>query len=478
MAVDGPLAAVADWKLEEKGRDNLRYFYSFDEVNRVESGRNCFVIGRKGSGKTAVAEHLHGLVGPEIFVTKLSFKDFPFKALYKLKDAGYTRQSQYITLWKYVIYCAVCAMMARNRALDQGVAEDLRKAFDVDLEKALSASLSYLTDRSLSLKIMGVGGGGQARKTVIDNETPWFQRVEILEQVIEAHAGDASYFVLFDELDEDYRDPENARGDSEYLDLLTGLFKAAYHVQSRFEGGRRVHPVVFLRDDIFALIRDPDRNKWSDVSSRLTWDQGLMQQLLAFRIGRAIDAEAAAPAFDEAWLALFESDQIPHGKRAGKQRRAFNHVTRRTMMRPRDTVVYLREAARIAHRKGETRISVESMRQADAAYSDYFAREIVDEMFSSVPEIEEVFDLLSELGRPVFDLDDLRDLHASLTAQRGDDAVPFERLCELLFQFSAIGKQTRVENRQIYRYESPRAKLGRHQKVCVHRGLLHALQIF
>ena len=50
---DGPLAAVADWKLEEKGQDNLRYFFSFDEVNRVESGRNCFVIGRKGSGKTA-----------------------------------------------------------------------------------------------------------------------------------------------------------------------------------------------------------------------------------------------------------------------------------------------------------------------------------------------------------------------------------------------------------------------------------------
>ena len=474
---ESPLAAVADWKLEEKGHDNLRYFFSFDEVTRVENGRNCFVIGRKGSGKTAVAEHLHGLVGPETFVTKLSFKDFPFRALYKLKDEGYTRQSQYITLWKYVIYCAVCAMMARNQAIDQEVAADLRKAFDVDLEKALSQSLSYLTDRSLNLKIMGVGGGGQAKTTVIDNTTPWFQRVEILEQVIETHAGDAAYFVLFDELDEDYRDPENARAESEYLDLLTGLFKAAYHVQARFSGGRRIYPVVFLRDDIFALIRDPDRNKWSDVSSRLTWDQGLMQQLLAFRIGRAIDPQAGAPSFDEAWLSLFESAQIPHGKRAGKQRRAFNHVTRRTMMRPRDTVVYLREAARAAQRNGEARISVESMRQADAAFSDYFAKEIVDEMFSSVPEIEEVFDLLSELSRPVFDLADLRALHEPFVAER-DGAVPFDRLCELLFQFSAIGKQTRVENRQIYRYESPRAKLGRHQKVCVHRGLLHALQIF
>lgn len=92
------LKAIADWKLEAADEDNNRYFYAMPGVGSVQSGESSFVIGRKGSGKTAVAEYIRGLVGPKTFVRSLYFKSFPFNELYKLTDNSFTSPSQYTTI--------------------------------------------------------------------------------------------------------------------------------------------------------------------------------------------------------------------------------------------------------------------------------------------------------------------------------------------------------------------------------------------
>ena len=97
------LTEIANWKLEAGDEDNSRYFYGFPSVSSIQTGGRCYVLGRKGSGKTAVAEHIRGLVGPKTFVRSLSFKNFPFNELYELQDKSFTSPSQYTTVWKYII---------------------------------------------------------------------------------------------------------------------------------------------------------------------------------------------------------------------------------------------------------------------------------------------------------------------------------------------------------------------------------------
>jgi cold shock CspA family protein len=53
---------VSEWKLEAKSEDNDRYFFHVKEVSRIENGDKCYVIGRKGSGKTAISEYLGRLL--------------------------------------------------------------------------------------------------------------------------------------------------------------------------------------------------------------------------------------------------------------------------------------------------------------------------------------------------------------------------------------------------------------------------------
>ena len=98
---------IDEWKLEAKEEDP-KYFYFVDEANDILSGRKNLVIGRKGEGKTAIAQHIYQSNSHYTFTEKLSFKDFPFNVLYKLINDRYTKPNQYISIWKYLIYTTIC----------------------------------------------------------------------------------------------------------------------------------------------------------------------------------------------------------------------------------------------------------------------------------------------------------------------------------------------------------------------------------
>ena len=90
------------WNIEAKN-ENPAYFYNISEANSLLEGKKHFVIGRKGTGKTAIAEYLSNIDDSQVFSEKLSFKNFPFNYLYSFDNSQYTAPNQYITIWKYLI---------------------------------------------------------------------------------------------------------------------------------------------------------------------------------------------------------------------------------------------------------------------------------------------------------------------------------------------------------------------------------------
>ena len=117
----------------------------------------------------------------------------------------------------------------------------------------------------------------------------WIEHVDFLEDLLLHHAGKATYYVLFDELDEDYHDTILAQEYPQYVALITSLFKAVQDIRTVFSTDRnlRVYPVIFLRDDIYELVQDSDKNKWGDFRVDLNWDSEKIKRLIAFRISRA-----------------------------------------------------------------------------------------------------------------------------------------------------------------------------------------------
>ena len=64
-----------NWKLEAKLEDNLKYFYHYKEVNMILSNQKCYVIGRKGAGKSAICEYIVKNRSFDSFAIKLNFKN-------------------------------------------------------------------------------------------------------------------------------------------------------------------------------------------------------------------------------------------------------------------------------------------------------------------------------------------------------------------------------------------------------------------
>jgi Cdc6-like AAA superfamily ATPase len=260
------LKEISTWKLDAKFEEVNRYFYNIDEFKSITNGERCFVIGRKGSGKTAISEKIYIQSSPKLFTEKLTFKNFPFNELYSLQNDKYTRPNQYITLWKYLIYSSICRMMVRNQSIDSGVRVSLEKIYGgTEPAQNLSRLVSRWVTGGFGLSILGIGGQVTGSKAEPDvGVQSWIDRVDILEDVVSQYLDDSEYYILFDELDEDYRSIVELGDSNKYLSLITSLFKAVQVVRSIFVKSKHIFPIIFLRDDIYDLVLDPDKNKWDD----------------------------------------------------------------------------------------------------------------------------------------------------------------------------------------------------------------------
>lgn len=467
---------VARWKLEAKNEDNDRYFFHVREATTIEEGERCYVIGRKGAGKTAISEYLGRIVAPETFSEKLTFKNFPFNELYALKNEGYTTPNQYITLWKYVIYSSICKLMARNENISSEIKPELEKIYGSD-SLTLDRRLSKWVGKEFGFSLFGLGIK-VSRDPEKSNQLSWIERVEVLEDIILKYADAARYFIIFDELDEDYRNIIEQKQYNQYTALVTSLFKAVQDIKSIFQNSSRyrVFPVVFLRDDIYEIIQDADKNKWNDFKIELNWNEEKIKKLIAFRISRAFNphAEITLP-FSEAWDQLMGKQKLHIGTNKKTAIDSFDFIARSTYLRPRDFVKYLQACAQDAV-ENDGRIHRKTIREVDTAFSNYLKDELRDELFAILPDISAIFDVISQIGKWNFAQSEFERAYndQSKRGNLGQKDVGF--VLQILFLFSVIGNARRHDH-HVFRYSHKDARINFSERIVVHRGLFKSLQI-
>ena len=472
------LLEITNWKLEAKLEDIHRYFYPTQATDLIANGSRCYVIGRKGTGKTAIAEHLHQEVGYYRFSQKLTFKNFPFNELYNLQNTKFRAPNQYITLWKYLIYSSVAKMMSRNENIDSTLRSKLANIYSDDLEQSLPRTITKWTSSNFEFKILATGVSTGLARSTNKNDVPWIDKVEILEKMIIDQIDDSFYFIIFDELDEDYKDTIEHERREQYTSLLTSLFKAVQDVKSIFRASHfKLLPIIFLRDDIYSVMQDPDKNKWRDLSIDLDWNVEKIKKLIAFRISRAIDPNGDILSFPEAWTKVFTEQLVKYGLKQRKRIPAFDFITRSSHIRPRDYVRYMQICADMALEQDFDTVGPTITAQADKAFSNYMRSEIEDEIHGFIPEISQILDTIAHLGKQTFTYRDFLSVYKT-EVRRGylpDRNVEF--ILRVLFHFSVIGNAPRRKSIQVFRYLNKEARINLDEPFCVHRGLFKAFQI-
>lgn len=471
------LKEIASWQLEAADEDNKRYFYQLSGVTSLQEGEKSYVLGRKGSGKTAVAEHISGLKDYNVFVRSLSFKNFPFNELYKLDDSSYTSPSQYTTIWKYIIYSAICGMMADNSSVDSEISRELARYFAFDVERGLARSVSKITDRGGGFTLFGSGANAAIKTVVVENDASWQERADILESLILSYVDSSAYYIIFDELDEDYKDVFAKDMSKKYKDLLTSLFKAVQDVRRKMRRGANIRPIIFLRSDIYELLQDNDKNKWQDSSLVLAWSEANLRDLTAFRLSRAKGIDAPILTFNALIDELFTTDTTRAGG-ARRQRHVFAYILSYTLRRPRDVISYLRECANFALENGNGKISPDNFSSVNKAYSLRMRQEFRDEIQGAIPCIDGIFDILSSIRKQIFTFSEFRvKFEAAISSSEIDTPLNFESVCRVLFHYSVIGNQPSQRSAKIFQYLYPNARINFSESAVIHPALLQSLQI-
>lgn len=466
---------INNWSVEAK-KENQAYFYYIQEVSEITSGKKAFVIGRKGSGKTAIAQYMYEVHDANVFSTKLSFKNFPFNVLYALENSReYAAPNQYITIWKYVIYSCLCKNMVSNQKIENGVREKLAKLYGDSPITALNKLIERWTSTGFGIEVLGVGFNYERERT--KDDVTWIDIVDILEQVILDYSDDSSYFFLFDELDEDYKDFTSESESRNYKCMLTSLFKAIQDIRSTFSAaGRKIFPVVFLRSDIYSQIKDSDKNKWRESIIDLEWNTSKIKKMLAHRLCVAMNIEDTT--FETVWYSVFSNRNVNMGNKRLRQMDIFSYIERSTEMRPRDFVQYIIECVTIANERLEAPILPMTIRDADDNFSEYLKGETIDELFPVLPEIDEILGLFSTIRKQSFSLSTFEKEYVKLVERKVIPPRDLRSVLLLLFDAGVIGNQPSMRGQSIFRFSKKSPRFNFNENMIIHRGLYKALQIF
>ncbi len=464
-----------NWSVEAR-KERKEYFYYIQEVNDITQGKKYFVIGRKGSGKTAIAQHLAELNKYDTFSTRLSFKNFPFNILYSLENSKeYTAPNQYISMWKYLIYSYLCKRMIENQNIESDIREKLTKLYGASAEVSLNKLIEKWTSKSFGLEVMNVGFNYERER--LAPETTWIDTLEILEQIILRYCDSSNYYFLFDELDEDYKEFNTKAEERSYMCMLTSLFKAVQQIRSTFdEAGKKIYPVIFLRSDIYSQLKDADKNKWRESAIDLEWNSSKIKSMLAHRICVAL--EVPETEFETIWPAVFSSKKVMMGHDKKRGMDIFSYIERSTEMRPRDFVQYIKECVELANKKNEIPILPDTVKEADDSFSEYLKGETIDELFPVLPEIDEILGLLSTIRKQSFGFATFEKEYNILVNR---DAVPkrdIRNVLIALFDAGVIGNQPSMKGQSIFRFSKKAPRFNYNETMIIHRGLYKALQIF
>ena len=117
---------IMEWSIEAT-EENSILFCVPSELEKIKSGNISYVIGRKGTGKTAIVKNIiNSNNGNEKSIT-LSFKDFPFNLIYDCTDRDYVQPNQYISVWQYIIYYKLSTLILESEKLDKKTANTLKR---------------------------------------------------------------------------------------------------------------------------------------------------------------------------------------------------------------------------------------------------------------------------------------------------------------------------------------------------------------
>ena len=405
------------YKLKDNKELFNKIFIRTEALDDLLRNNRYFLIGEKGTGKTAFAVYLTNSNYKNTNATLKYIRETGYEKFIYLKNKRQLELSDYTSIWKVILLLLIAEFIAereikypliqrftRFHALKQAIDDFYDNAFSPEIDYAIR----LVEESSLGAKILNKF----FKMEGTDKETREFteRRFQVNLFYIQKKFQDAlrqlklkqNYILFIDGID--IRPSKIEYND--YLDCIKGLANALWSLNNDFFGQikdspGRIKVVLLIRPDIFNSLGLQNQNsKIKDNSVILDWQTTypeyrnskiflLADKLLSYQQDKAlVTGEAWDYYFPfNATNVLYTSDYYT----------SFISVLRYTLYRPRDILVilsilkenFIEDKRNVHDRFTESDLHVAKFTRK---YSDYYLGEIKDHLvFYYTPEEYEYF---------------------------------------------------------------------------------------
>ncbi len=462
-------------ELSAESEKNLAgYFVDTGVLAKLAVGHRQLVIGRKGSGKTALFRLATPSTLQHVQVVEVEFDQYPWEFHRQLKQAGMMAESAYEASWRFLLLLLMAKEWAQvGPPVCRSDAEKLVRQIVPDPHRGFWASLLSRAKNptKIGLPVGAIAGHASVSLGSID-----LGKEDAIHAVgaMSVHLGaltslaqraypDHPIVIKVDRLDDGW----DASMDSQAL--IIGELKAARTLTQLLQRPSMPAPVItFLRSDIYELIRFNDKNKMANSIERLEWPNARLVDVLIKRIAASLGVNSS-----DAWSAAFSDAEMR--QRAKPQ----SYVLRRTMARPRDVIAFAIHCRDCALANKHLIVETQDIYEAEGKYSQHLMDELSDELHKQKPELDRLLDTLRQLGRMTFSLDDWTDAVRRGTPTLTD--VEAREQLAVLYEASVVGVAriggNKGGSKLVFNYAAPQVKPDFGGRLGVHPGLKKALQL-
>jgi hypothetical protein len=477
---------------DEGASDPNLLLAGFFDVNGISgearASRKFLVLGYKGSGKSALSEHLRLTADsdPHFFAIPTFLADFPYHDFARLFP-GDDPQAKYPTAWAWLLLVR----------LFESVSQDEGREPNPEFEKAIEilAKLGVLPGRSLREVVLTSSTRTFRVKLPVVFESE-FRRdrheqilkfpyyVEHLKAIIKNIRSHSRHVLIIDGLDDIFT------AEKIQYDSLASLLLEVSRLNAMFAKENVPAKILLLcRTDLFEKLPGANKNKLrQDSAIILDWYHD-PRQPGGSNLVRLVNLKARVS--DRSLADIFAAYFPPQMRlRGGRGRRVLRqsivpHLLEFTRHTPRDFIQVLTHIQRFDPTEQHSihkRLTEEQVMSGLRSYSiDYFLPEIKDELVGYFPAsvVEAAFSLIGSLRKREFTF---KELCAKAEEQPRFGELDIPGLVGALFECSAIGNvnSARGSRGAVYftwKYRNRNSTLDLQEKLLLHKGMWRALNV-
>lgn len=472
--------ADIDWGEDEAKNDESldRYFVEFPGYEGIIKGHKRFIVGRKGTGKSAILQklRLQAKNSPTIFSCDISLRDFPLNDFKALGDRGLQDKAKYVSAWKFLLLTEIASLVIQDNSIENvDEINSLKKFLNDNFPEGISVTETISKLRQNENKIalaMSILSGEHSNSTTTESlsQVHFNKAVKVLESLCEKLASESIFLLLIDELDEGYR-----AQNSNLNVVILALLRAADELYSFFKtSGLVCIPVTALRSDIFDNLEDNDLNKLDDYVLRLNWTTDekapwSLKKIAEKRIEATIRKSHPDFSADNYWDLVAINNTVPKG--------LWQYICILTFSRPRDIIKILKYCASTVE---GGKLTLKDVQNIEVDYSGWFYREFRDEAQSFLGCWKGALNCVSEVAKGKEKMEVLiRRLNDNSEVNKWckDNGKNSLDVIKILFEYSVIGC-INENGRWIFKYKDDYFEfMSSYPYYCVHYGFCRKLRI-